>query len=123
MLNPIHYMVSSKEGRDLAGIIRDFKRHTSKEIARLLERDNERLFLHIFRKAGKGQGAKIKIWQDGYHPVAILSEKWFREKMEYMHANPVRKGYVVSPEEWKYSSARNWVLDIHDVITLDLDGI
>jgi REP element-mobilizing transposase RayT len=123
MLNHIHYMVSNREGCDLSGIIRDFKRYTSTQITKLLEEDNERLFLHIFRKAGEGQGTKIKIWRDEYHPVAIMSEKWFYEKMAYMHNNPVRKGFVLSPEGWKYSSARNWILDKHDVISLDLDRL
>jgi putative transposase len=47
---------------------------------------------------------KHKIWQDEYHPVAITSEKWFRHKMEYMHNNPVQKGFVERSEDWKYGS-------------------
>jgi REP element-mobilizing transposase RayT len=121
MMNHIHLMASSKDGYQLTDIIRDFKRHTSTQIAQLLERDNEKLFLYIFRKEGKRQRSQLKVWQDDYHPVAILSEKWFNEKMEYMHNNPVRKGYVNKPEDWKYSSARNWYFDDHSLITVDLD--
>jgi hypothetical protein len=29
--------------------------------------------------------------------------------MEYMHSNPVRKGLVLKPEHWRYSSARAWL--------------
>jgi putative transposase len=123
MLNHIHYMVSCREDCNLSGIIRDFKRYTSTEIIKQLENDNERLLIHIFRKAGKNQRTKIKIWQDEYHPIAILSDKWFAEKMNYMHNNPVRKGFVKKPEEWKYSSARNWILGIHDVVSLDLNQL
>ena len=123
MPNHMHCMAASKEGFELPDIMRDFKRYTATKITELLEEDNERLFLHLFRKAGEWQKTKIKVWQDEYHPVAIMSEKWFREKMEYIHANPVRKGFVVNPEDWKYSSARNWILDKHDVITLDLDQL
>lgn len=101
MLTHIHYMVSSREGYHLSDIIRDFKRYTSTQISKLLEQDNERLLLHIFRKAGKGQGTKIKVWQDEFHPVAMISEKWFYEKLAYMHDNPVRKGFVLHPEDWK----------------------
>jgi putative transposase len=121
MPNHIHFVVSSREGYDLSSIIRDFKRYTSTQITKLLEQDNERLCLHIFRKSGKRQGTRIKIWRDDFHPVAITSEKWFYEKMEYMHYNPVRKGFVSRPEDWKYSSARNWILDNHEVISLDLN--
>ncbi len=41
--------------------------------------------------------------------------------MESIHHNPVHKGYVKDPEDWKYSSARNRILDKHNVISLDLD--
>jgi len=37
-----------------------------------------------------------------------------------MHFNPVRKYFVSKPEDWKYSSARNWYHDDHSVISLDL---
>ena len=31
-----------------------------------------------------------------------------RQKLEYMHANPVRRGYVDAPVHWRYSSARTY---------------
>lgn len=31
-----------------------------------------------------------------------------RQKVEYIHANPVRRGYVDSAEDWRYSSARDY---------------
>jgi hypothetical protein len=30
------------------------------------------------------------------------------QKLEYMHLNPVRRGYVDDPVHWRYSSARNY---------------
>jgi putative transposase len=36
-----------------------------------------------------------------------------------MHENPVRKGYVEMPEHWKYSSARNYLLDDHSIIRVE----
>ena len=35
------------------------------------------------------------------------------------HLNPVRKGYVEYPEHWLYSSARNYILKDHSIITID----
>ena len=124
MLNHLHMIVSYQENANLSNIMRDFKRHTSKKIAEQLIQDNEKLFLHIFEKTAKdeGQGVKCKIWQDEFHPEAIYSEKWFNEKMMYLHLNPVRKGFVIRPEDWKYSSARNWINDDHSIMTLDLEA-
>ena len=122
MLNHIHLIASTIEDILLSDIMRDFKRYTSKRFARELELDREKLMMYIFRKAAEKQkkGANYKIWRDEYHPEAIYSEKWFFQKLNYLHENPVRKGFVAKPEDWKYSSARNWVLDDHSVIQLDL---
>jgi len=45
--------------------------------------------------------------------ASLYSEKWFYQKLNYLHENPVRKGFVTKPEDWKYSSAKNWLLDDH----------
>ncbi len=79
-----------KETHNLSEIMRDLKNYTSKEIKKKLTVDNRIQFLKIFSNAAENlQKQQYKIWQDGYHPVALLSEKWFNEKMEYMHYNPV----------------------------------
>ena len=121
MPNHLHLMSSHDDGTTLSDIMRDFKHFTSTKIAELLESDNNRLFLYILRKAGKKRSPDqtIKIWQDEYNPVAVTSMKWFRQKMEYMHQNPVRKGFVGKPEDWKYSSARNWLLNDDNIIQVD----
>jgi REP element-mobilizing transposase RayT len=62
---------------------------------------------------------KYKIWQEGYHPEAIYSEKWFQQKLNYIHYNPVKKGFVTEAENWKYSSAKNWFLDDHSIINIE----
>ncbi len=31
-----------------------------------------------------------------------------RQKVNYIHENPVKRGYVELPEHWRYSSARNY---------------
>ena len=35
-----------------------------------------------------------------------IHERVFRQKLRYLHENPVRKGLVTRPEDWWYSSAR-----------------
>ena len=125
MLNHLHLSTSNAAETNLSEIMRDFKRHTSKRMAEQLEKENERLFLYVFRKAAEkaGKGSRYKIWQDEFHPEAIYSERWFYQKLDYIHNNPVRKGFVTCPEEWKYSSARNWIMNDDSVITLDLQSL
>ena len=42
------------------------------------------------------------------------------QKIDYIHYNPVKRGYVDKPECWKYSSVRNFNIDDHSVIKLDM---
>jgi hypothetical protein len=41
------------------------------------------------------------------------------QKTDYIHTNPVRRGYIDVPEHWRYSSARNYYLDDHSVLEID----
>ena len=40
------------------------------------------------------------------------------QKIEYIHYNPVRRGYVSEPEHWIYSSAGDYIADRKGVIDL-----
>ena len=58
---------------------------------------------------------------DRFDNVLVYSPKAFRTKLEYIHNNPVKAGLVGKPEDWKYSSARNYLLDDHSIIYVDTD--
>ena len=49
-----------------------------------------------------------QVWQEGSHPQEIYGEKMLIQKIDYIHNNPVRRGYVDEAREWRYSSARNY---------------
>jgi len=71
------------------------------------------------RETLQGKG---KFWQDRYDDLLLKSEKQFRTKLNYIHYNPVRAGLVELPEEWIYSSYRDWKNMTTDrSITLDFD--
>ena len=105
-----HAVVAVRNSERLSGIMRDMKRYTSRALARTLRNIEEEEILHIFRKAtcgGKGN-TQFKVWQDEYHPVSIFTERVLKQKIDYVHSNPVRKGLVTEATEWYYSSARNY---------------
>jgi len=122
MINHVHAIISHKDHNEIPNIIRDFKRHTSKAIKDYLGdlRQFSQLFwVKIFHNKERGQH---RTWQKGYHPIAIKSEAFFQQKLEYIHYNPVKKGFVEKPEDWKYSSARNYLLDDDSLIVIDKIG-
>ncbi|MBL7074153.1 hypothetical protein ISS37_02795 [candidate division KSB1 bacterium] len=106
---------------------RDFKKFTSKRIVESLQNSElilspffqrlspkleERVsILLTFERAGKIANQNFKVWFSDDKPEVILTEQFLRQKIEYIHNNPVQKGIVIHPWEYPYSSARNYFLD------------
>ena len=51
---------------------------------------------------------KYKFWENEYHPVELFSSAVIDQKLDYIHNNPVKEGFVDKPEEYVYSSARDY---------------
>ncbi len=87
----------------------------------LIEAEKNRI-LHYFREVARNaeKGNSFKVWKDGSHAEAIISDDFILQKLNYIHENPVRKGYVDRPEYWTYSSARNYILNDQSIIQLQL---
>lgn len=97
MLNHLHMIVESP---DVIGFLRDFKRHTSTRLKENLK-EAELNVLQLFLD----EDGVYRFWKPDNKPKRIEREKFFLEKLNYIHNNPVRKGYVERPEFWKWSSA------------------
>ncbi len=63
--------------------------------------------LAFYKKAHKGDRA-YQFWQEGVHPELIQNDAMMRQKIDYIHQNPVKRGYVDEAEHWRYSSARDY---------------
>jgi hypothetical protein len=48
-----------------------------------------------------------QLWEEGSHPQRVESEGVMRQKLEYIHHHPVKRGFVDLPEHWRWSSARD----------------
>ncbi|WP_341326226.1 transposase [Methylotuvimicrobium sp. KM2] len=105
--NHLHLVVQSE---DMERDISRFKSYTAKHLIRYLSENNVTQILEqlaFYKKAHKGDRA-YQFWQEGCHPEWIQNEQIMRQKVEYIHNNPVQRGYVDLPEHWRYSSARNY---------------
>ena len=107
MVNHVHLIASSD---DLAKEIGDFKSFTARQILDLLEARKSNTVLRLLKqsKARFKTDRAYQLWQEGSHPQMIVSEDMMRQKLEYIHDNPVRRGYVDDPLHWRYSSARDY---------------
>jgi putative transposase len=49
----------------------------------------------------------------------VFTEKKRIEKLRYMHRNPVKRGLVSSPEQWRWSSFRNYAYHEKEPVTVN----
>ncbi len=50
--------------------------------------------------------ARYAVWKEQPRCLPIVSERKFEEKVDYIHANPVRRRLVANADQWPYSSFR-----------------
>ena len=57
------------------------------------------------------RGSEGPLWQHQFWDRFVRHEREFQERLDYMHLNPVRRGLVKRPEDWRWSSYQNFALD------------
>lgn len=106
----------------LSQILQDFKRHTATKIFKELQEDNRTYIQEVLRYQRSNKNIEFQLWQHDNHPIVIESDKFFQQKLVYIHNNPVKQQFVEAPEHWLYSSARNYYFNDHSIIDVDLVG-
>ncbi|MBI3160992.1 MAG: transposase [Chloroflexi bacterium] len=114
MSTHVHAVLWPEIGINLSDVARDFKRFTSRQISREAIRQNASEILSVFEKARNENRAQdtstYQVWQEGSHPEAIFTEKFAKQKIDYIHQNPVTAGLAATADQWPYSSARAYLL-------------
>lgn len=114
MTNHVHLIFRSIAGQKPELLIGDFKRHTSKAIVKAISgnsRESRREFLldHFKKAAEKSSNVTgYQFWRHDNKPIELWSSKVTNEKINYIHNNPVEEGLVYNPEDYVYSSARDY---------------
>ncbi|QBA20492.1 transposase [Chryseobacterium indologenes] len=126
MPSHIHLIFRSEKGQP-SELIRDFKGFTAKKLLKAIEENNQESrkewLLWMFKKAGS-QNSNIKkyqFWQQNNNPIEIWTLKVFEQKLNYVHQNPVKAGFVMEPWEWKHSSTRIYCDDYDEILEIDVN--
>ncbi|MFH2057139.1 MAG: transposase [bacterium] len=100
MPHHFHGLLGFKQIEKLSSFMQSFKSLTAREIRELLPA-TERMALTT--------DGEFHLWQPRFDDLIITSQKQFKTKLEYIHANPVRAGLVADAADWRYSSASAWL--------------
>jgi REP element-mobilizing transposase RayT len=114
MTNHIHVIGRTKEGYNMSDVLRDFKKFTSAMLIKAIQ-DNPKeskkeLMLAYFSKAGEfnNNNTKYQFWQQDNKPIILYTNEIIQQKINYIHDNPVRAGFVDLAEHYSYSSAMDY---------------
>ena len=105
--NHLHWIAV---GPKLSQRVGEFKSFTARRIIDAMKEMNYQTVLNelaFFKKRHKVD-QQHQLWQEGSHPKVIESDEVMRQKIEYIHNNPVKRGYIDDPIHWRYSSARGY---------------
>jgi len=102
MPNHVHALVWLPEPKDLTRFLHGWERMSSFRIRQWYAEHASNYFADF----GPGE----RFWQPKSYIFHIHSERKLQEKLDYMHLNPVRAGLVLKAEEWRWSSARWYLL-------------
>jgi len=125
---PSHiHLIFRDENENPSALLRDFKKYTAKKILKSIQNNpqesRKEWLLSMFEQAGNDNRnvATYQFWQHHNKPIELWSPKVIKQKLDYIHNNPVVSGFVTDPTDWKYSSARN-IADEPD-IAFEIDTI
>jgi putative transposase len=98
------------DGERLGRTLTDFRKFTGRQLSDSCMNHFPRCFAETLHKQA-AEDRERRFWQPSRHPEAILTERFWQQKVDYLHDNPRRKGLVLSPADWRWSSASWYVSD------------
>ncbi|MEP6712456.1 MAG: transposase [Ferruginibacter sp.] len=109
MPNHLHMICSFINEREPGLVIKNIKSFTAIKIIDAIinnTHESRRWMLDIFEKNGKANKSnyRFQFWQHENHPILFDTPEKYNQRMNYLHENPVRAGFVYEPQNWLYSS-------------------
>lgn len=112
MTNHLHLLARCEEPHRMSDFLRDFKKFTSKKLVEAILNEPESRREWLLDKFGfearkTGRAENYKIWKDDNHAIDMYGIDMM-QKLAYIHDNPVRTMIVADPEDYLFSSARDY---------------
>jgi REP-associated tyrosine transposase len=94
----VHLLISEPERSELSVVIQMLKQITSRKL---------------------GVAGVKRFWQIRYYDFPVWSERKRLEKLRYIHRNPVKRGLVSRPEDWRWSSFLQWATGCEGTVEIE----
>jgi len=111
----VHLLLSEPEQSNHSIVLQVLKQRFSRELLEKLRNRRPRPEGSLWNTVLE-QG---HVWQRRFYDFVVWNRHKRAEKLRYMHENPVRRGLVASPEEWRWSSCRAYVYEEHGPVLVN----
>ena len=112
VLMPNHFhMICSFKNANPGMVLKNIKSFTALKLIDAVinnpQESRREWMLKTFEEHGQQNKSnyRYQFWQHENHPILIDNAAKFLQRLKYLHENPVRAGFVSSPENWLHSSA------------------
>ncbi|MBI5816061.1 MAG: transposase [Nitrospinae bacterium] len=119
MPNHLHMIVSMDESGSLRNFLRDFHKFTAREIINALNRERNPV---LTRFVVQERDRNTHFWRKTHSPKQITTWKFFLQKIEYIHNNPLSSHWRLCerPEHYPYSSACDYLVEQRGAVPLEV---
>ena len=119
-----HLLLQPRPAASTSGLVKDIKQPSANSVLKALQGTSDlalwRSLLRSFHLPATVHGhAHYRVWQRRFFPFTVYTEKKCREKLEYMHNNPVKRRLVTAPADWPWSSWRFYFLGDASLLKMD----
>ena len=100
----IHLMISEPERGNPSIVMQVLKQRFAREVLKEWRKRNE-------NRAARSWDELLlegQVWQRRFYDFPVWTKDKRVEKLRYMHRNPVKRGLVLEPEQWEWSSSRHY---------------
>jgi putative transposase len=119
----VHLVLHPQNGAKISQILTTLKQSVSKRALLWLGQNAPQFLSQLADVQPNGQRSH-RFWQrGGGYDRNLRSVTNIYEKIEYIHANPVRRGLVDGPQAWPWSSFRAWETGGDEPIVIDRDSL
>jgi len=108
MNNHFHLLWQMAAGHKREDEQRNFLKYTGQQILKNLQNTRSSMLNELLVQA---KDRKYQVWKRNSLKIPLWSGKVIDQKLEYIHLNPVKAGLCEQPEDYKYSSARFYLLN------------
>src|SRR5262245_52015392 len=97
----VHLLIAPPEIGDPSAAVKSIKLRSARAFQKRRAAAQSELF----------ERGLLHFWQKRFYDFNVYSDTKRIEKLRYMHRNPVKRGLVAAPEQWRWSSYRFYMYD------------